>query len=115
MPVASRLLRAVLLAWVAFGTAAVAADVDAQAVTRAHAEQVTLHAPATGRDYLIQVAVPAVAPPEQGYPVLYVLDGNAYWPLVRQAQRLFARPTPVAEPAPLLIVGVGYPGVERFD
>ncbi len=34
----------------------------------------------TGHDYLIQIYKPPVAPPQQGYPVLYILDGNATFP-----------------------------------
>lgn len=115
MSVGGRLLFAVVLGWAVYSGAAMAKDGVTQPVAVAHAEQFILHSVATDRDYLIQVAVPSVPPPKQGYPVLYVLDGNAYWPLVRLAHQVFARSTPFAEPAPLLIVGVGYPGVERFD
>lgn len=94
---------------------AAAAQGDVQAVTLAHASEFTLHSAATGRDYLIQVAEPQGSPPAGGYPVLYVLDGNAYWPMVRLAHRMFSRHGPYGKPTPLLIVGVGYPGVERFD
>lgn len=94
---------------------AAAAQGDVQPVTLAHASEFTLHSAATGRDYLIQVAEPQGSPPAGGYPVLYVLDGNAYWPMVRLAHRMFSRHGPYGKPTPLLIVGVGYPGVERFD
>lgn len=78
-------------------------------------QQLTLHSPATGRDYLIQISMPEEPPPPSGYSVLYVLDGNAYWPLLRTAHLMFSRRGPHAQPEPLLIVGIGYPGGQRFD
>lgn len=95
--------------------AATVAAADASAVTIADSRQFTLHSAATGRDYLIQVAVPRQPPPPSGYAVLYVLDGNAYWPLLRLAHRMFSRHGPQAQPQPLLIVGVGYPDVAMYD
>ena len=55
--------------------------VTAAPVTLTDTQQWTLHGEATGRDYLIQVSIPDSPPPVGGYPVLYVLDGNARFPL----------------------------------
>ncbi|ALM51125.1 alpha/beta hydrolase [Halomonas huangheensis] len=68
-----------------------------------------------GEDYWIEVAQPAQPAPEQGYRVVYVLDGNARMPLLREARETLTRQGPEGGGSPLLIVGIGYPGVERFD
>ncbi|WP_417330278.1 alpha/beta hydrolase [Halomonas cupida] len=65
-------------------------------------------------EYWIEVALPAQPAPAEGYPVLYVLDGNARLPLLREARETLTRQGPEGDGSPLLIVGIGYPGVERF-
>lgn len=56
------------------------------------------------------VACPETPAPAAGYPVLYVLDGNALFPLLAQQLRLRAA-RPESAPVELpLIVGLGYPG-----
>lgn len=63
----------------------------------------------TGHDYLIQIYKPPVAPPQHGYPVLYILDGNATFPsAVNIAQSIGAGSTKLGLD-PLMIVAVGYP------
>ncbi|WP_454666229.1 alpha/beta hydrolase [Acinetobacter calcoaceticus] len=69
----------------------------------------------TGHDYLIQVYKPPVAPPQHGYPVLYILDGNATFPSAANiAQSIGAGSTKLGL-APLMIVAVGYPQQKTFD
>lgn len=86
----------------------------ASGVTLPHTQAFTLASPETGRDYLIQVALPEAPPPAGGYPVLYVLDGNARLPLVLAARDTLSGGGPRADGSPLLIVAIGYPDVERF-
>lgn len=74
-----------------------------------------LASPETGRDYLIQVAVPRRQPPAEGYPVLYVLDGNARFALTLAARDTLFSGSPADLPSPWLIVAIGYPGTDRFD
>lgn len=83
-------------------------------VTLPGTQAFTLASPETGRDYLIQVAVPEAPPPESGYPVLYLLDGNAYLPLAQAARDTITGGNPENPGSPLLIVAVGYPGTDRF-
>lgn len=64
-----------------------------------------------GGEYWIEVALPAAPAPAAGYRVLYVLDGNARLPLLRAARETLTR----GSESPLLLVGIGYPDVERFD
>lgn len=92
-------LGALMGGWVA--TAAAAAG---EAVTLPGTQAFTLSSPATGHDYRIDVAVPEAPPPEGGYPVLYVLDGNARLPLMVAARDVLMR----RAKTPWLMVGVGY-------
>ena len=88
---------------------------DWQDVTLPQAEQRILHSTHTGRDYRIFVSQPRHEPPPGGYPVLYVLDGNALFPsLAIQAQALEGRPDPKLRQS-LLVVGIGYPGDALYD
>ncbi|MEQ1086680.1 alpha/beta hydrolase [Acinetobacter seifertii] len=69
----------------------------------------------TGHDYLLQIYKPPVAPPQHGYPVLYILDGNATFPSAANiAQSIGAGSTKLGLD-PLMIVAVGYPQQKTFD
>ncbi|MBU2874387.1 hypothetical protein KO508_10265 [Marinobacter salexigens] len=83
-------------------------------VTLPGAQAFMLESPETGRDYLIQVSVPDAPPPDTGYPVLYLLDGNAYLPLMQVARDTVTRESPSEAGNPLLIVAIGYPDADRF-
>lgn len=68
----------------------------------------------SGEVYRIFVSYPAGKEdeaPEDGYPVLYVLDGNAYFGSFAQA-RWVQDYLPVGKS---IVVGVGYPGDEAWD
>lgn len=84
-------------------------------VTLPGTQQWTLHGDATHRDYLIQISVPDSPAPADGYPVLYVLDGNARFPLAVAGREALTLRGPMAGTAPWLIVGVGYPHTLRFN
>ena len=56
-----------------------------------------------GHRYAIDVALPDVPPPPKGYPVIYVLDGNAYFASMTEAARVVGN-APEAN-----VVGIGYP------
>lgn len=77
--------------------------------------QFTLTSPITGQNYLIQVSVPDAPPPDNGYTVVYLLDGNARLPLMQAARDTLTRSGPEGEGSPLLIVAIGYPETERFN
>lgn len=63
-------------------------------------------------DYRVRVAVPATPPPAEGYPVVYVLDGDDYFePGVALASHLVQ--TSRGAMTPGIIVGVGYPEDSR--
>lgn len=62
----------------------------------------------SGRTFRISVAWPlhAKKPPDDGYPVVYVLDGNAMFATVVEQTR---REAQVGELKPAIVVGIGYP------
>ncbi len=68
-----------------------------------------------GRLRRVFVAVPEGPPPAEGHAVLWVLDGNALFPLLAALLRQrAARPDDVREPLPV-IVGLGLPGDATYD
>lgn len=61
-----------------------------------------------GQEYRLFFSLPAsYEESDQRYPVLYVLDGNGLYALVKQITELV--PAPIREIPELIIVGVGYP------
>ncbi|MDD0837112.1 alpha/beta hydrolase-fold protein [Curvibacter sp. HBC61] len=74
-----------------------------------------LRARASGHRYRILVSVPETPPPAQGYPVLYVLDGNASFPMAAFVARTVERRQQVTGQTPPVVVGLGYPGEQDFD
>lgn len=110
---------ALLALLVSLGLATVQAHAGEEAgwqpVQLPHSSQRDLHSQRTGKDYRIFVSEPRHAPPPDGYPVLYVLDGNALFPgLAIQAQALEDRPDPNLRDS-VLVVGIGYPGEALYD
>lgn len=87
----------------------------ALAATQPEARTMMLASAQTGRDYRIQVSLPEGKPPEQGYPVLYVLDGNIRFPLLEAARQTLSRNGIAHAGEPWIIVGIGYPGVADLD
>lgn len=70
-------------------------------------QQVDFTSAVNGKTYRITVAKPYAFPPKDGYPVVYVLDGGAYFSSFASAARL--RSALGAELGPAVIVGIGYP------
>jgi uncharacterized protein len=71
----------------------------------------------SGREFRIMVSIPEEAAPEAGYPVLYVLDGDACFGTAAEAVRLLTRKPHGYDSA--IVVGLSYPsplvpGRERF-
>lgn len=79
------------------------------------AQQLDLRAAGTGRRYRVFVSVPSSPPPATGYPVLYVLDGNAMFPVAAFLSRSVASRSHVTGQVAPLVVGIGYPGEADFD
>jgi predicted alpha/beta superfamily hydrolase len=68
---------------------------------------------AAGQVYRIFVSQPAGPAPEGGYPVLYVLDGNAMFAGFADARRL--QSFGGAGLDKMIIVGIGHPGDQIYD
>ena len=87
---------------------------DAPPVTLSGTRQLDLRAPgmpgpgAPERVHRIMVAVPPAPPPPQGYPVLYLLDGNLlFTPTAQLMRNRFAR-GPSVPTQGAVVVGLGY-------
>lgn len=83
-------------------------------VTLPAAQQFDLHS-SEGLAYRIYLSAPAAPPPPDGYPVFYVLDGNAAFPVAAFLARILAGRRDVSGHPPALVVGIGYPGATDFD
>ncbi|SMB28137.1 putative esterase [Sterolibacterium denitrificans] len=70
---------------------------------------------ASGHAYRLFVSRPAFPVPANGFPVLYVLDGNAAFPVAAFLARSAASRSEVTGHVPPIVVGIGYPGDDDFD
>jgi uncharacterized protein len=77
-------------------------------------QQTTLKS-AAGTLYRIVVAEPAGPAPAGGYPVIYVVDGNAYTSLVSEIIRINMGVGVQSRVVPAVVVGIGYPTDHAFD
>lgn len=68
---------------------------------------------ATGRTYRIFVSRPAGEAPEGGYPILYVLDGNAMFAGFAEARRI--QGFGGRDLDKMIVVGIGHPGEQVYD
>lgn len=64
-----------------------------------------------GQVYRIFVSFPEVEAPKEGFPVLYVLDGNAMFAGFAETRRIQEG----SDVGKSIIVGVGYPGDKAYD
>jgi predicted alpha/beta superfamily hydrolase len=65
----------------------------------------------SGELYRIFVSYPATAAPKEGFPVLYVLDGNAMFAGFAETRRI----QEASDVGKSIIVGVGYPTDQAYD
>jgi len=68
-----------------------------------------------GGQYRVMVAIPRGAPPPQGFPVLYHLDGNAVFASMVEALRIQGARGLATGVTPGVIVGIGYAVDGPFD
>lgn len=69
---------------------------------------------ANGREYRVQTLAIGTAP-QEGYPVLYILDGDVYFAAAAQSARILLQPQDRPKARPLLLVGIGYRGAEGLE
>lgn len=81
------------------------------------AQTFEIHSKRTGEIYRILVRPPLGPPPKAGYAALWMLDGDASFPLVfsQPAGGLFPAASATADRATGLIVAIGFPGGTPFD
>ncbi|MDH4571873.1 esterase [Salinicola acroporae] len=73
-----------------------------------HTRQWQMHN-AAGEAYRIMISLPDGEPTKSGFPVLYVLDGNGYFPAFHAARDTVERYRDT------IIVGIGYPGADALN
>lgn len=66
-------------------------------------------------DYLIQISVPTGEAPSEGFPVLYVLDGNATFDSAANIAKSIGSAANRLGLSPVAIVAIGYPKQSTFD
>lgn len=69
----------------------------------------------SGSAYRIFVYVPPVPPPARGFPVFYVLDGNAMFATAMESVALQMRRPDVTGVPASVVVGIGYPTETTLD
>jgi uncharacterized protein len=79
---------------------------DGTPINVVRAKQYDLASRITGRTYRLMVSMPPKADPSVAYPVLYVLDGNAFFATAVDAETI---QTSSNISAPAIVVGIGYP------
>ncbi|MDL4842366.1 alpha/beta hydrolase [Aquibacillus rhizosphaerae] len=66
-------------------------------------------------NYRVDISIPESTPPSEGFPVLYVLDGDAYFTMIDQIVNLQSRRADKTGVSELIIVGIGYEGNDVFS
>lgn len=90
---------------------------DWKPVTLSGASRIDLTSKETGRTYRVFVSTPDGTPPPSGWPVIYVLDGNAYFPTAHtlalvQAELALSFGLPAPQP---VVVAIGSPEPTLLD
>jgi len=97
-----------LLVW-AIGCAAFAVEpVQPAEVTIKNSRLIDFVSSVNGHRYAISIGIPFKPPPKEGYSVLYVLDGDAYFASAVEAVRANGNAPDV------VVVGISYPDDARF-
>ncbi len=84
-------------------------------VTLPRSEVRTFVSSATGREHRVFIAWPDSPAPATGFPVIYVLDANAWFSTVVETNRVLAGRPEGTGVRPAIIVGLGYPIESPFD
>ena len=68
----------------------------------------TINSKNTNYQYDISVFVPNMEPPEEGFPIIYVLDGRRYFNFAKQTINLQFRNSPKTNVEGAIVVGIGH-------
>ncbi len=96
------------------GTGAWAKDAAATEFDLPRLEQHMLRSAARSY-YRIVIARPSGPAPVKGYPVIYVMDGNAWTVIVSEIIRVNGAFGVISKVEPAVVVGIGYPTADAFD
>ncbi len=69
----------------------------------------------TSHEYLIQFAVPTTDTPKDGFPVLYLLDGNAAFDSATNIAKSVGAGANKLGLSPVAVIAIGYPNQSTFD
>lgn len=86
----------------------------APAVELPHTRQLDLRA-RHGETYRLFVALPPQAAPAGGFPLVFMVDGNALFPIAAATARQQSGRPDVTGVEPAILVGIGYPCDAPFD
>ncbi|MDM5155911.1 alpha/beta hydrolase-fold protein [Bacillus sp. DX1.1] len=89
-------------------------SIEKQDAIISNTEQWNMHSKKDNRQYQIYVSKPKQPAPPSGYPVIYVLDGNAFFQTFQEAVRVQSVRSEKTGVIPAIIVGIGYPVEENF-
>ncbi|WP_337970062.1 alpha/beta hydrolase [Virgibacillus salexigens] len=67
-----------------------------------------------GHSYEMYISIPKQPTPPTGYPVIYVLDGNAFFHTFQEAVKVQSVRSQKTGIVPMVVVGIGYPVEEAF-
>ena len=84
-------------------------------VTIPRSEVHALTSQETGAEYRVQIWRPAAEPPGAGYPVVYLLDGNAWFGMTTALIDTRSRNRDSTGIAPAVVVGLAYPTDAPYD
>lgn len=79
-------------------------------VTQDNTEQWLYYSDEMDYSYDIKVSLPSSPPPVDGYPVIYILDGNSYFQFAQGIVSLQSRNAPKTLVNEAIIVGIGHQG-----
>ncbi|MDC2864590.1 alpha/beta hydrolase [Bacillus sp. BP-3] len=88
---------------------------ETQNVVISNTEKWTMYSKRENRQYQIYIAKPKQPEPPSGYPIIYVLDGNAFFQTFEEAVRIQAVRSEKTGIVPAIIVGIGYQIEESFS
>ncbi|UOQ49900.1 alpha/beta hydrolase-fold protein [Gracilibacillus caseinilyticus] len=83
-------------------------------VTIPNTQRFNVEADYRNRSFQIDVYQPNLPVPDEGFPVIYLLDGNSTFSTVVDAVRLQSRRPERTEVHPAVVVAIGYPTEEPF-
>ncbi|WP_102272039.1 alpha/beta hydrolase [Cytobacillus massiliigabonensis] len=86
---------------------------SAREVALANTEEWILHSKRTDNSYHIKVALPPFPPNQEGYPIIYILDGNSYFQFARDVVRLQSKNALKTFVNDAIIVGIGHTGEDK--